>query len=144
MIKAKDLSQLKAVAIKLPGAIIVIAVLRDHFLQSEKRILEPFVKWGRRLNEERRPTNPVVLLTSNELMFDHFLSATWEKMGGEHAKFTAYDHTHDLHSLADSTQQIYLGLPSFDSVRRSQWEKRMQRRQSAAPKEAESQCLKKT
>jgi hypothetical protein len=144
LIKAKDLSQLKAVATKLPGAIVVIAILRDHFLSSEKRILEPFVKWGRRLNEDRRPTNPVVLLTSNELMFDHFLSATWEGMGGEHAKFTSYDHTQDLHSLADSTQQIYLGLPSFDAVRRSQWEKRMQGRQPAAPKEAESDCLKKT
>jgi hypothetical protein len=135
LIRAKDLSQLKAVAAKIPGVIIVIAVLRDHFLASEKRILEPFVKWGRRLNEDRRPTNPVVLLTSNELMFDYVLSATWKDMGGVHAKFTHYDHTHDLRSLADSTQQIYLGLPSFDMVRRSQWEARSRRRKAATPKQ---------
>jgi hypothetical protein len=113
LIKPRDLAQLKAVAAKLPGAIVVISVLRDHFLPIEKRILEPFVKWGRRLNADREPTNPVVLLTSNELMFDYLLSATWKNLGGEHAKFSAYDHTRNMRSIADATQQIYLGLPSF-------------------------------
>jgi hypothetical protein len=128
IIKPHDLSQLKAVGAKLPGAVIAIAVLRDHFLPVEKRILEPFVKWGRRLNADREPTNPVLLLTLNELMFDHFLSATWENLGGVHARFSSYHHTHDVRSLADATQQIYLGLPSFDAVRRAQWESQMKRK----------------
>jgi hypothetical protein len=68
-------------------------------------------------------------------MFDHHLSSTWKAIGGEHAKFTEYDHTHDLHSLADSTQQIYLGLPSFDAVRRLHWERRMQLRKITPPKQ---------
>jgi hypothetical protein len=138
VVKPRDLSQLKAVAAKLPGAVIVIAVLRDHFLPAEKRILEPFVKWGRRLNADREPTNPVLLLTSNELMFDHLLSATWEDLGGVHAKFGTYDHTHNVRSLADATQQIYLGVPSFDSVRRVQWEKRMKGRRATRVDGAES------
>jgi hypothetical protein len=137
-VKPRDLSQLKAVAGKLPGAVIVIAVLRDHFLPAEKRILEPFVKWGRRLNADREPTNPVPLLTSNELMFDYLLSATWKDLGGVHAKFGAYDHTHNVRSLADATQQIYLGLPSFDAVRRAQWEKRMKGRRATRVAGAES------
>jgi hypothetical protein len=68
LIKPHDLRQLKAIAAKLPGAFVVIAVLRDHFIPEEKRILERFARWGRRLNSDREPTNPVVLLTSNELM----------------------------------------------------------------------------
>jgi hypothetical protein len=127
LVKPHDLAQLKAAAAKLPGSIVVISVLRDQFLPTEKRILEPFVKWGRRLNADREPTNPVVLLTSNELMFDHFLSATWKDLGGEHAKFGTYEHTRDMLSIADATQQIYLGLPSFGEWKRSQLEKKMKR-----------------
>ena len=127
LIKPHDLAQLKAIASKLPGAVIVVSVLRDHFLPIEKRILEPFVKWGRRLNADREPTNPVVLLTANELMFDFLLSATWKDLGGEHAKFGTYDHSRSMRTIADATQQIYLGLPSFDTWRQSQLEKRMKR-----------------
>ena len=127
LIKPRDLDQLKTVASKLPGAIIVIAVLRDDFVAAEKRILERFVKWGRRLNADREPTNPVLLLTSNELMFHHFLSATWRELGGAHRRFSADDHSRSLQALADATQQIYLGLPSFLSWRRSLEEKKMKR-----------------
>jgi hypothetical protein len=44
LVKPHDLAQLKAAAAKLPGSIVVISVLRDQFLPTEKRILEPFVK----------------------------------------------------------------------------------------------------
>jgi hypothetical protein len=127
LIKPRDLTQLKAVVAKLPGAIVVISVLRDHFLPMEKRILEPFVKWGRRLNGDQEPTNPVVLLTANELICDHFLSATWQDLGGVHAKFATDDYTRNMQSIADATQQIYLGLPSFGHWRQSLWEKKMKR-----------------
>jgi hypothetical protein len=133
LVQPHDLAQLKAVAAKLPGATIVIAVLRDHFLPAEKRILIPFVKWGRRPNADREPTNPVLLLTSKELMFDHFLSATWKELGGEHAKFSSYDQTRSVQSIADATQQIYLGLPSFHTWMRAQWEKKMERLRGQAP-----------
>jgi hypothetical protein len=126
LVKPKDLAQLKIVAAKLPGAILVISVLRDDFLPEEKRILEPFVKWGRRLNADREPTNPVVLLTAKELLFDLALGHTWKNLGGTHAKFCEYDNTRDMRSIADATQQIYLGLPSFDQWKRSQWEKRIE------------------
>lgn len=129
LIKPRDLAHLKAVAAKLPGAIVVISVLRDHFLPAEKRILEPFVKWGRRLDADGEWMNPVVLLTSIELMFDFHLAATWERHGGTHAKFGTYpyDYTRNMRSIADATQQIYLGLPSFAEARRLQLEKKMKR-----------------
>jgi hypothetical protein len=93
LIKARVLAQLKTVATKLPGTTIVIAVLRDHFLPSEKRLLKTFVRWCRRVDSDGEPTNPVVLLTSLELLFDHHVSETWKSLGDPHVKFSNYEHT---------------------------------------------------
>jgi hypothetical protein len=79
---------------------------------------------GRRVNVYGKPTNPVLLLTSNELTMDHRLSSTWKSLGGQHAKFADYEHGRNLFNLADATQQIYLGMPSFHQVRDEYWRKR--------------------
>jgi hypothetical protein len=47
------------------------------------------------------------------------------------ARYAEYVHTHSLLDLADSTQQIYLGLPSFNQARRECVDKRLARRKSA-------------
>ena len=132
LIKPRDLVQLKAVAKKLPGTAVVIAVLRDHYLPVEKRLLRTFVRWCRRVDSDGEPTNPVVLLTSHELLFDHHISETWKSLGDPHLKFSNYESIRKLTGLADATQQIYLGLPSFYAERRAQWERRMRKKRSPA------------
>jgi hypothetical protein len=127
LITAGELAKLKQVATKLPDAVIVIAVLRDHFTQTEKKMLTSFVKWGRRVNVYGEPTNPVLLLTSHELTMDHLVS-TWKELGGRHAKFTEYNNTRTLFDFADATQQIYLDMPSFRKEREQHWQKRHARR----------------
>jgi hypothetical protein len=124
LITASELAKLKVVAAKLPETVIVIAVLRDHFTAAERKILTRFVAWGRRVNMYGEPTNPVLLLTSRELTMDHHLSWTWKALGGRHEKFADYEHTRTLFNLADATQQIYLGVPSFHQVRDEYWKKR--------------------
>jgi hypothetical protein len=124
-------AKLRAVATKLPEAVIVIAVLRNHFTAAEKETLAKFVAWGRRVNVYGEPTNPVLLLTSNELTLDYDLSSTWKALGGLHAKFADYEHSRTLSNLADATQQIYLGMPSFHKVREEYWKKRHARRHVA-------------
>jgi len=131
LITTNELSKLKTVAAKLPEAVIVIAVLRDHFTTAEKKMLAKFVAWGRRVNVYGEPTNPVLLLTSHELMMDHHLSLTWKALGGQHAKFADYEHSRTLFNLADATQQIYLGVPSFHQVRDEYWKKRLARRKAS-------------
>jgi hypothetical protein len=131
LITARDLTKLKSVAAKLPDAVVVISVLRDHFTSAEKQLLEKFVNWGRRMNVHGEPTNPVLLLTGHELTMDHLLSATWKDLGGLHARFADYDHTRTLPDLADATQQIYLGMRSFHEARREYWNKRLARRRAA-------------
>jgi hypothetical protein len=128
LITAGELIKLKTVASKLPEAVIVIAVLRDHFTKIEKELLKKFVSWGRRVNIYGEPTNPVLLLTSHELMMDHYISSTWKALGGEHAKFAEFEYTRTLFDFADATQQIYLGIPSFSQARREYWDARHKRR----------------
>jgi len=124
LIKSKDLAKLHAIARKLPGAMLVISVLRENFTASEKNLLKQFVKWCRRLDDHGCPTNPVILLTAHELFFDYQISATWNELGQPYKSFADYDHTRNLHNFADATQRIYLGLPSFHDWRAAEWKKR--------------------
>lgn len=109
----------------------MIAVLRDHFTAAEKAVLAKFVAWGRRVNTYGDPTNPVLLLTSNELTMDYHLSSTWKALGGQHGKFADHEHSRTLFNLADATQQIYLGMPSFHKARDEYWRRRHARRKAA-------------
>ncbi|MGF6507684.1 hypothetical protein [Paraburkholderia sp. 32] len=45
-ITVRELTKLKALASKLPEAVVVISVLRDHFTQKEIELLKKFVKEG--------------------------------------------------------------------------------------------------
>jgi hypothetical protein len=127
LIKPKDLAKLKAIARKLPGSIFVISVLREKFTDSEKKLLQRFVKWCRRPDAHGRATNPVIVLTRHELFFEHFISATWKELGDPFNSFTDYEYTRNLYNFADATQRIYLGLPSFHEWRHAEWKKRATR-----------------
>jgi hypothetical protein len=127
LITATDLGKLKTIAAKLPEAVVVIAVLRDHFTPAEQKLLRKFVAWGRRVSVYGEPTNPVLLLTSHELTMHHNVSLTWKSLGDQHARFADYGHSRNLSTLADATQQIYLGMPSFHQERDEYWKKRLAR-----------------
>jgi hypothetical protein len=138
LITSPDLSKLKSVAAKLPEAVIVIGVLRDHFTPAERELLKKFVNWGRRVNVFGQPTNPMLLLTSNELTMDFHISSTWKALGGHHAKFADFQHTRNLFNFADATQQIYLGIPSFHRAREEYWRKRRARGNAAKAKKGDA------
>ena len=65
----------------------------------------------------------VIVLTGTELFADHHLRQTWQETGGAHATMVKHPSVHidDLWTLADITQQLYLGLPAY-------WEWRHKRR----------------
>ena len=113
LIKPRDLAQLRRVAERFPGAVLVISVLREHFTPREVHTLVPFVRWARRLDRNRMPTNPVILLTGVELFHEYDLVRTWRARAGQYERFADYDCTNNLHKLAEATQVIYLGLPLF-------------------------------
>jgi hypothetical protein len=52
-------------------------------------------------------------LTGHELFVDHLVDVKWKELGAPYSNFTDYEHTRNLFNLAQATQAIHLGLPSF-------------------------------
>jgi len=124
-----DFAKLRSVAKRLPGATIVVAVLRENFTNNEKALLKQFVLWGRRPDKRLQPTNPVVLLTGHELLFDMHVSEKWKSLGEPYSKFADFEVTNDMGRFAEATQAIHLGLPSY-----YEWLTAKMRRRSKAPR----------
>jgi hypothetical protein len=132
LITKDEIAKLKSVAAKLPDAVVVIAVLRDHFTKNEKKLLTKFVTWGRTPNSYGEPSNPVLLLTSTELLMEHSVTTTWKHLGGKHAQFSSFREMRNLLGFANVTQQLYLDMPSFGKWLEERWKKRLARRQKRA------------
>ena len=127
LLKREDITKLKKVGERIPGSMIAISVLREQFTESEKRLLRGLVRWGRRLNDQGGPTNPILLLTQTELLGQAPIDYVWEKKGGVHKKH-AEGATRNLRSFADATVALNLGLPWFAQQR---YEFRRRRREMA-------------
>lgn len=123
LIQDIDVERMKKIGSKLPGSIIAISVLRDHFSNSEQTRLRKLVRWGRRLNDKGEATNPVLLLTQTELLLEDSFHYAWEGKDRAYTKF-ANQYIEDLTSVADATVNIYLGLPTFQEQRRQALERR--------------------
>lgn len=127
LIKQKDIKKLKHIGKKLPGAVLVVSVLRDHFTKNEIKILKKFVQWGRREDAQKQPTNPIILLTSNELFCRFSILDTWKSLD-PHKNFSDFYYGRTIPIFADATQQIYLGMQSVYEDRAAKWKKKQQRK----------------
>lgn len=127
LITAKDLTKLRAIAKKIEGAVIVISVLRDHFIPEELKLLAPFVKWCRRPDANGEMRNPVILLTGYEAFSRIDIGLTWKELGGEHAKFEGFEHRDSLRAFADATQTIHLGLNPYHTELHEKWVAKQQK-----------------
>jgi hypothetical protein len=110
----RDVQRMEKFARDFPGAVVVFATLRRELDAKEKRLLIPFVNRGRRLLTTTRPNNPVVIFTANELFSWTGPRSAWKELGppfSHHAD--EYGDDRVFVSLADATQQLYLGLPSI-------------------------------
>ncbi len=115
LITAKDLTKLRLIAQKIEGAVIVISVLRNHFVAEELKLLKPFVRWCRRPGGNGEMRNPVILLTGHEAFSQIDIGHTWKELGGVHAQFEGCNHRDSLSAFAEATQSIHLGLPGYHS-----------------------------
>lgn len=114
-IQKKDVDRMKTLAAKLPGVFIVFAVLKEQLSKTEKDLVSNLALWGRVPLADGRPRASVVVLTSNELFSEHNVSFAWKEIGGKHAKLveSASVWLDNLETLAECTQQLYLGLPDY-------------------------------
>ena len=111
----KDVSTLKALNRAIPGSFLVFACLKKQLSQKEVARIAKLAEWGRQPDSQGRPRAPVIVLTGIELFSDWLVSRTWEDIGGQHSTFSEHvtNRLDNLWTLADCTQQLYLGLPPY-------------------------------
>jgi len=112
-INDETILSLRKVAERFPGAVIVVSSLREigDYSLAEIARLRHMALWGRRGTYEGQPINPLIVLTGTELFARHDISDAWKQIDGKetHAAIDLYD----LHTLAELTQQRYLGLQPY-------------------------------
>ncbi len=140
--KAEDIKRMKALAEHFPGSICVFATMKPANSLSAEEVerLSKLALWGREfLKDKSRTRAPLVILTGTELFTSFSFHEAWEKAGGQHAAFAKAGmfRPENLRNLADATQQLYLGLPSYHAWLELKWRKRRERHaRKRAPGEA--------
>ena len=136
--KNDDISKMKILAESFPGSIIVFATLKEAEDLSPEEIerIRKLAQWGREYDKERKQSRaPVIMLTGTELFTAHYLDSSWKGKGGKHKKLIepAWVRTDNLRVLADLTQQLYLGMPSYGQWHEEKWKKRIARKKRKSP-----------
>lgn len=137
--KDEDIARMKALAELFPGAILVFSTMKQsaQLTKDEVKRLRALAEWGRQYEKEvRRTRAPVVLLTGTELFAGFSLRTAWEEKGGKHKDFADLGHIdlNHLKTLADLTQQLYLGMPSYFEWMEEKWKARRARKDGAQVK----------
>jgi hypothetical protein len=111
--KAKDIARMRRLAEKFPGGFLVFAMLKDALTDREKAEIAPLALWGWKLLDDGRPRAPVIVLTGTELFSEGHVKQTWEALNDQRGQLVASPTVRldNLWTLANLTQQAYLGLP---------------------------------
>jgi hypothetical protein len=123
--EAKDFDRMRELAKTFPGAVLVFSTLRKSLTQEEIRGITRIAKTGSKYWKSERPINPVLILTGTELLNHSGPPYCWDESVRK-----KFDHVRGLIGLCDTTQQIYLNLPSWRSDWHDKWEKRRSRLQA--------------
>ena len=115
----KDVDNMKLLAQKFPGSILVFATMKEELSQKEISRIKKLAEWGRKYDKERKQTRaPVIVLTETELFTEMFFEKSWEDKGGKHKDLIqSWKGSSNLRLLADLTQELYLGMPPYESSR---------------------------
>jgi hypothetical protein len=111
--KENDVARMRNLAEIFPGAFMVFATLKDELSLDEITRIGDFAVWGRERLPNGWPRAPVIVLTAAELFCEWGVEHTWKEIGGQRAALLQSQNLHmdNLRTLADLTQQAYLGLP---------------------------------
>lgn len=120
---SKDFDRIHYLAEAFHGAVLVFSTFRKSLTRWELARIASLAKAGRKLRP-RRPINPVLVLTGTELFHWSFPPHCWEPPIQE-----KFPRAYELMMLCEATQEIYLGLPSWQTEWLENEEKRRQRRQ---------------
>lgn len=121
----RDFDRMQFIAKTFPGAVLVFSTLRKKLTPKEIAAIIRITKAGRKRWKAERPINPVLILTGTELLDVSGPPYCWDE-----ATKAKHNRVAGLLSLCDASQQIYLGLPSWEADWHSQLEKKLQRRKT--------------
>jgi len=121
--KQEDYKKMRLLAKQFPGSILAFCTLRPSLTPKEIREISKIAKVGRKRWKSDRPKNPVLILTSNELMDMFGPPQCWAKKHGK-----KFDRVYGLFEIANATQQIYLNLPSWHE----EWQKEFEEKRKKA------------
>lgn len=112
--KQDDITRMKVLASEFPGAFLIFATLKDHLLPAEIVSIKAMAQSQRNKRLRGQPNSPVIVLTGTELFSSDGAPECWRGRGGDYDKFSGNrGEWSDLFSIADATQQLYLGLPGW-------------------------------
>jgi hypothetical protein len=121
--KERDVQRMKSLAEAIRGSYVVFYALKKEFSSVEQKRIRKLADWGRVPQKTGEPRAMVIVLTGTELFADHHLQQTWREIGGSHGAMAKHPSVNidDLWTLAEITQQLYLGMPPY-------WDWRVKRR----------------
>ncbi len=113
-----DVNRMKLLAEAFPGSILVFATMKEELSQEEINRIKELAEWGREYDQDREQTRaPVIVLTGTELFTEMFFEESWEERGRHKHLIQAWKGNNNLRVWADRTQQLYLGMPPYESSR---------------------------
>jgi hypothetical protein len=121
----KDFERMRYLAKSFPGAVLVFSTLRKSMNHKELAEIKRIAKTGRKYWKAERPINPVLILTATELFNSSGPPYCWDDSVRK-----TFNHVRGLLGICDATQQIYLGLPSWQTEWHQKWDKKRQRLQA--------------
>ena len=116
------------IAEMFPGAVLVFSTLRESLSKTELAAMKRIARAGRKYWKAERPINPVMILTGTELLSGRPMPYCWSATLQQ-----KFRQLHGLLRLCDATQQIYLGIPSWQVEWHEKWEKRRRRLRQTTP-----------
>jgi hypothetical protein len=121
----RDFDRMQYIGETFPGAVLVFSTLRKTLTRQEIAGIARVARAGRRYWKPERPINPVLVLTGTELLSYAGPPYCWEEsIQNQHKRVSS------LLSLCDASQQIYLGLPSWETEWLKNLDKKRQRQKS--------------
>lgn len=126
----KDTKRMLNLGRQFPQAVLVFATLKESLSDDEKRLLKGVVNCSRENRKNKRPFNPIVVLTGTELISDTHFTLNWENTVDIRRTFihsTDSDPDIDfavgpriLLEFCEVTQQIYLDMEASDHTPKEQ------------------------
>jgi hypothetical protein len=121
----KDLARINALARAFPGAALIFSTMRSELGAEEVRMLSSLTLTERRKRLRGRPYSPIIVLTATEIFSLHGAPMCWRDKGGLYKNLSeTHENIAELPQLADATQRLYLGLPSWFNWAEAEWKKR--------------------